>query len=120
MEKALQKSEAKAVENKEDANKSAIEKTRQFLKKSTFQADCDPDLIFKKAGDQLIDLVSKDKKKSKKAQKALQEITEKGMMAWGLETHYAIAETVDPRFRPLVIEVARQIEKEYDCKTTSE
>ena len=38
----------------------------------------------------------------------------------GLDTHYALATTVSERHQSLVITVARQIEKEYNCKTASE
>ena len=42
------------------------------------------------------------------------------LIALGLETHYPLADMVGKRYRALAIEVARQIEKEYECKRPSE
>jgi len=95
------------------------EEARNWIK-DCLKADCDPDVIFRNAAEQIYVYRSDNKKEAEKANKELLENSDKHLMALGLETHYAIAETTDSRFRPLVIEVARQIEKEYGCKTPSE
>ena len=94
--------------------------TRNMIKEY-LKADCDPNVIFKNAAKQLETYTgSNNKKEVEKIKKELVENSDKHLMALGLETHYALAEMTAVRYRPLVIEVARQIEKEYDCKTPSE
>lgn len=44
----------------------------------------------------------------------------KAVMAIGLSTHLPIAETVREEYRIFLVEMARSIEAEYDCKTPSE
>lgn len=104
---------------KEITKKLTTEEVRDLVKKA-LRADYDPDKILQTATDKIIAIVSGNRKKTEKATKELIEISNKSLMSLGLETHYALAETIDTRYRPLVIEVVRQIEKEYDCETPSE
>lgn len=109
----------KQPEPKEIAKKFTPDEVRDLVKKS-LKADCDPDQIFQTAAEKITIIASGSKKEADKAEKELMEISNKSLMPLGLETHYALAETIDTRYRPLVIEVARQIEKEYNCETPTE
>lgn len=108
------------------ANKPAIivtpEDVRAVVKKS-LQITSDPDYMFNRVADQM----NKALKSGKNTEKALEEVkleinsySEEALMTLGLENHYALAESTGERLRGLAIETARQIEKEYDCKTPSE
>jgi hypothetical protein len=66
-------------------------------------------------------------KSGKNTDKALEEVqvkinsySEQALMTLGLDNHYVLADSVSEHLRGLAIETARQIEKEYDCKTPSE
>ena len=110
----LTKQEGKAL-----AKKFTEAEVLDFVRKH-LQASCDPDLIFARTTEQFGIWRSGDNKKAKKGEKAFLESAEKSLLVLGLENHYALAETICTRYRSLVIEIARQIEKEYDCKTPSE
>lgn len=93
--------------------------TRDLIRKY-LHVDCDPKHILKSAAKQITLCQNEDPKEAKKGEKALLENADKYLMALGIGNHYALAETIDGRYRPLIIEFARQIEKEYDCRTPSE
>src|SRR3989344_8452884 len=44
----------------------------------------------------------------------------KATVALGLSTHVPVAETVRKEYRLFLVEMVRDIEREYDCKTPSE
>lgn len=101
-------------------NKKLTEAEVRDLVRRRLKADCDPELIFKTAREKFESLKDIKREEFKEPKEELQKFAYNSLMPLGLETHYPLAETVKDSYRPLVIEVARQIEKEYDCKTPSE
>jgi hypothetical protein len=69
--------------------------------------------------DELSTVISEMIERKKVSKEHMAKITEARMII-GMETHYPLAETTSERYHPLVIELAHQIVREYDCKTTSE
>jgi hypothetical protein len=107
-------------------NKLAIQVTPEDVRKvvgKTLQITSDPEYVFKEVADQM----NKALKSGKNTDKALEEVqvkinsySEQALMTLGLDNHYVLADSVSEHLRGLAIETARQIEKEYDCKTPSE
>ena len=116
---AFGKNDIKTKDDKAIAKNYTDEEMRTLVKKY-ISSPCDPDYILKNAIEQLNVRNDKDKKVVEKADKELKENSEAIAMSIGLETHYPLAETVNERFRPHILEVVRQIENEYGCKTSSE
>lgn len=81
---------------------------------------CDPNYILETVTKKVNAYLAASGKEAEEMKKDMLESHNGVLNSLGLETHYALAETVNKRHQPLVIEVARQIEKEYDCKTASE
>jgi len=109
-----------STESKAVVKKITSEEVRDLVKKY-IKADCDPDQIFQRAAQKLETYRNTTgKKELKKLDDDMKEIYDKSLILLGLDTHYALAETISERYRPLVIEVARQVEKEYGCTTPSE
>ena len=119
--------------NRENARKGGVktDKSKAVAKKVTgieardlirknLSVDCDPDHIFKIAAEKIEICRNGNKTEAGKAEKELVELFKESVVPLALEKHYALAETVGERYRPLLIETTRQIEKEYDCKTPSE
>ncbi len=108
---------------KTDTN--AIEKpfskdeAKEFIKKyATF--DFDPSLVLKKTAQDINNHLSSGKELSPRKKEELQDATMQALFAMGTETHVGLAETVDSDYRSFAIEVAREIEKEYNCTNYSE
>lgn len=93
--------------------------TRETLKKY-FKSPCDPSEVLK----EFDSLMSQHNEATGKQKKEIEEkISQKGyeaLMLLGLDNHYLLAETVDARYRPSIIEAANNLVKEYDCKTPGE
>ncbi len=86
-------------------------------------ADCDPKFILKSIGGVIAKLRSdppSDEKGIEKGKKELSESLNMGMSLVALDKHYLMAESVGNRYRPFVIQFAKQITEEYQCKTPSE
>lgn len=49
-----------------------------------------------------------------------QGLIEKGLLALGFENDYSLIETIDEKYRPMAVELRRQLIKDFDCKTYSE
>lgn len=81
---------------------------------------CDPKVLLKKVNELLPKWYKDEKGKDKEVIKQLIDAVQAAMPVVGLETHYPLAEGVDERYRPLVIDMCNQLTKEYDCKTVSE
>lgn len=81
---------------------------------------CDPNYILENTTKKVNAYLAAPDKEAEQMKKDMLESHNEVLTSLGLETHYTLAETVSKRFQPLIIEVARQIEKEYDCKTASE
>ena len=90
---------------------------REFLRRTRF-ASCEPKELLV----QLADMAERHwaGEKGKKFDKELNEKLNAALPIDSLNTHYELASTVGERIRPLVIEFARKIIVEYDCKTVSE
>lgn len=106
-------------ESREITKKLAEADVRDLVK-DLIMPDYDPDYILEKIDKQLAAFFDDKSNAPDAIRKQLEELSANAMMLSGLETHYAIAKTVGEKYRPLVIEIARQIEKEYDCKNPSE
>ena len=94
--------------------------TRELIQKIA-RTDCDPELILKElGGDILPKFIDGNQKEQKEARNLLEEKSLKAMMALGVETHFPLIETVGEGYRPLVMEFSRYLISELDCKTTHE
>jgi hypothetical protein len=106
-------------------NDNAIDKpfskneAKEFIKKCA-QIDCDPSLVIKKSAQQIKKYLSASQKVSAEEKEELDKTVRNALSAMSLETHFDLSETFDPNYRFLVIEVAREIEKEYNCTNYSE
>jgi hypothetical protein len=80
--------------------------------------DCEPDSILKKLDAKLSQLADKnvDLAQDKEAQKILGNAS----MVLGLDTHHALIWAMKEDFRPLAIEFANNLAKEFNCKTPGE
>ena len=88
---------------------------------TTYKIDCDPALLLKKISEEILPKLKNGSAREKKeADKSLLDYSSKLFWAWGLETHYSLAEANLKPHRPLAMEVAKQIVLENDCKTASE
>ncbi len=86
-----------------------------------FRDNSDPENIFTEiARDLLPQIVSGTPEESKRAKQWLLGKSDEAQMTMGLEHHYPLLDTVDRRYAALVLSIVRQIEQEYDCKTTVE
>lgn len=110
------------VKNKQEKaiSKNLTREEKKNLIKESLIVDCEPNRIIQTAAEKITAIASAGKKEREKAEKEFMEIADKSLMPLGLETHYTLSETVYDRYRPLIIEITRQIEKEYDCKTPTE
>jgi len=100
--------------------KYTLEETRDLIKKVS-RVDCDPELILKELGEDILPkFISGNQKEQKETKKILEEKSMKAMMALGMETHFPLLETVESRYRPLAMEFSRNIICEFDCKTNHE
>ena len=95
------------------------EEIREMVK-NTLHLTCDPRHILETTTKQVNAYLAASDKEAERIKKEMFQSHKDVLTSLGLETHYALAEIVNKRHQPLVIEVARQIEKEYDCKTASE
>jgi hypothetical protein len=98
------------------------EQMRSIILRS-FKVDCDPDDIIKKIVQDLLpkfENIDPKQKKYASVEKELRDALTKGMIVLGLENHYPMAETVSEKYRPLVVELARELTIEYKCKTPTE
>jgi len=110
--RALVKKEDKAV-----IEKMTVEEAKDFLNQIAY--DCDPKRIMKELSEVLLPQIRAGKA-NKKVREKTAEVASKALMVYGLETHYPLAETVDKKYRPLVIEFSNRLIKEYNCQTSSE
>ncbi len=96
------------------------EETRNLIK-SIVRIECDPEMLFKTLGENIFPrFINGNKEEREKARGDFDKKTMAAIFALGLENYYPLAETVADCYRPLIIESARQIEKEYKCKAPSE
>jgi len=72
--------------------------------------------------DKIIDTFAKDmdKNNGKELSPKLCEDYQKVAMTLGLDTHLPVADSLIEEYRPFLINTIREIEREYDCKTTIE
>ncbi len=97
--------------------KTPAQKARDYLRRGTW-ASCDPNLL-------LADMAEvferwEHGKGDKKLKKEFREKLVAALPIGGLDTHYELANTVREGIRPLVLDFARKLVKEYDCQTVSE
>lgn len=97
-----------------------VDEVRNIIKEDIHLA-CDPDYVLKDATKKFNAWMdAPTDKEAGVIKKDMMEVHDKALLVLGLETHYPLADMVSQRYRGLAIEVARQLEKEYDCKASSE
>lgn len=79
---------------------------------------CEPNNILKELDNKLTGLTGKKIDFTK--DKNLQKLLRNAGMILGLDNHHALIGAMKEDFRPLAIEFANTLAKEYDCKTPSE
>jgi len=120
----------KQQQNKKTANKQDLVKKKAIIEKMTIEEvkdfinqathfDDDPKQIMKELSEDLLPQIKAGEADEKTHKKAIK-VIHKAFMAYGLETHYPIAETVIEKYRPLAIEFSCQLIQEFDCKTVGE
>lgn len=110
---ALVKKEDKAI-----IKKMTVEEAKDFIKEIAY-IDGEPKRIMKELSEDLLPQI-KAGKANKKVREKTTETVSKALIVYGLETHYPLAETVNKKYRPLVIEFSNQLIQEYKCQTSSE
>lgn len=114
------KSLAKQEKEKSLAKEFTVDEVRNILKER-LHFPCDPDYILEKSTKEFNAwLGAPTKKEADRIKGVMIDTHNEALIALGLETHYPLADMVGKRHRGLAIETARQLEKEYDCKTPSE
>ncbi len=106
------------------ADKPSLEKVREAVK-TAVPIDCDPDTILKELRDDVFPRLKKERdsagrnggisvrpEDSKKLRAAA--------FVYATDTHLPLMDTVEERYRPMLMHSVREIEKEYDCKTPTE
>ena len=86
---------------------------------SALHTQNDPDSIFREVSI-LLKSISSRKNGKEMADKILLERSAQILMACGVGNQYAITETVEPHYQPLLISFARQLIDEYKCEAPSE
>lgn len=109
----------KAKKGKAVAKSFTPDEIRNMVK-GDLQITCDPDFILETVTKKVNAYLAASDKEAERIKQDMLESHREVLNSLGLETHYTLAETVSKRRQSLVIEVARQIEKEYDCQTASE
>lgn len=94
------------------------EELRNWLASTTY-ASCDPKLMLEKLGKNINELRAQ-KKPNKELIEQTGEEFRKTMKIMALDTHYLAAESVSEQYRPFLIQFARDVTDEYQCKTPSE
>jgi len=79
----------------------------------------EPDRIMQELREDLLPKIRAGKDSKKDRERTTENIS-KALIISGLDNHYPLAETVEQRYRPLVIEFARGLVQEYNCQTPSE
>lgn len=110
----IQKNIPKALDNTQNA---ALQQRMRKALQEAKPIDCDPNNVIE---DFVKALKNNGSKKNKKSLEELNRAWNAALPVVSLDTHYELANTVGERIRPLVIEFARKIIVEYDCKTVSE
>ncbi len=81
----------------------------------------DPDLILKELGENILPTLYDGTVEEKEiAHKKLNEMVVDALILDELDNHYFLAETASEKYRPLAIDYARKLSKEYNCTTPSE
>lgn len=110
---------AKSKRDKAIAKDYTPEKIRDMVRKD-LQLTCDPEYILETTTKKVNAYLAASDEEAERIKKDMLESHHGVLVSLGLETHYPLAEIVSKDIQPLVIAAARQIEKEYDCKTASE
>ncbi len=112
------------VENRSLQPKAGSEKTTgqeaRKLAKEMLTAKYDPRPLFEKLAGHIDVLKTRNGKKAIKAGEEILKISDEIILALGLENHYPISQAVNEGYRGLIIDTARRLETEYECKTASE
>ena len=95
------------------------EEVKEFLQ-PRMNIRSDPEYLFGEVADILPKLYTGNKKDQAEVRKLLQEKSSELSMALGLTNHYHLTQAVRKQYRPLVLSVVQQIEKEYNCTTASD
>lgn len=110
----IQKNTTKALD---DAEKAALQQRMRKGLREARPIGCDPDNVIE---DFVKALNNNKSEKNKKTLEELNRAWNAALPVVSLDTHYELANSVGERIMPLVIEFARELIVEYDCKTVSE
>lgn len=81
----------------------------------------DPETILKELGEDLLPkMFYGDKKQKEDVAVKITEKASEALMLDELDNHYFLAETSSTKYRPLAIDYARKLSKEYNCTSPSE
>lgn len=111
----------KEKKQKNDSKKNALVKPmtsdeiRAFITTKS-RITVDPVSIFEDISGEIIPKIKADKQPDEEGMK----LVKKALMTLGLENQYPLAEIACENYQGLIIEFARNLIKEYDCKSTSE
>jgi|GEM_PF-1312819 len=94
------------------------EEAEDFMNKIV-RVDAEPNWIMQELREDLLPRIKAGKVSKKDCEKTNETVV-KALTICGLDNHYPLAETVDQRYRPLVIKFARGLVREYNCQTPSE
>lgn len=92
---------------------------RSLLASSSSLIDSDPEKVLE-CFEKISEKINGIKKPNKKLVAEFCTKLNNALSVVALDTHYLAAETVDQKYRPLIIQFARDIVTEYQCKTSSE
>ena len=115
----MEKSLDKPITAKSIAEYLTPEETRRILKED-LMSENDPRQLIKKFRTEILPTYLAKKKRTKADLMKFSEIADKAMMALGPDTHLPLLLTVRENYQPLILELVRRIEKEYDCQSVSE
>lgn len=107
--------------NKKAITKCFTSEEAEKLVHEVFKKESDPDNIFTEIAEKLLpDLMHGTPEESERAKQFLIGRSEEALMTTGLTHHYQLLDCVDRRYAALLLSMTRQIENDFECKTTAE
>jgi hypothetical protein len=86
-----------------------------------FATDSDTDTIFRKLAEEVLPkLMAGNDEEQRWAKDHLLFRSEDAVMAMGFVNHYHLIPTADKQYAPLILNMTKQIEKDYNCCATDE
>lgn len=116
-------SSSKPTKPQKATNKPVIKYTAEDVKVllNRYQVEIAPERLLKKAAELWTEYDQASDAEKLKMEPAFNKKLENAAIIFALDHHVPLAETLnDNKYRTLVIELANQLVKEYECKTSSE